>query len=284
MKKIYITITSIVILSLAGIIVSGFYNSATGYSAGPPSGASGSLADGGTTCSQGGCHNSSPVSTLSVVMTSNVPVSGYIPGTTYSVTATFNRTGHTKFGFEASAELGSGSQIILMENSPETQLAGSSKYVQHTGSGISGTNSKTWNFAFTAPAAGSGTITFYGSFNASNSNFAASGDSIFTSQLAISEDLTASVNNNIFKTTEVKVYPTIVSSDLSVRYTLTTDAQISIRIIDLNGRTVKVISSEKQFAGEHAVSLDCTDIANGTYFVHTSIGGQWSTDKIIIQK
>ncbi len=133
------------------------------------SGLSGSPADGGNCTS---CHGSRVQVTPSHWFTSNIPVSGYVPGTTYTITckAASTASGHTSnFGFEASPQNTSGAVVgslanIATSGTGSTQIT-SSKWVTHTGSSYTGTDSTKWSFKWTAPNPGVGAVNFYGSFN-----------------------------------------------------------------------------------------------------------------------
>lgn len=67
---------------------------------GAPAGMTGSPGDGDNCTS---CHGGTATTTASLI-TSNIPASGYIPGTTYTITATNSLTGSGKMGFEVSPQ------------------------------------------------------------------------------------------------------------------------------------------------------------------------------------
>lgn len=78
------------------------------------------------------------------------------------------------------------------------QLNGSGKYITHTVvTTQTGTNSRTWTFQWTAPAAGTGTVTFYAAMNATNSSNSSAGDMIYSSNLVLAEaPTTLSINSS----------------------------------------------------------------------------------------
>ncbi len=154
------------------------------YSNLPPSGKTGSPGDGGATCT--GCH-SGTASAQTGWITSNIPASGYVSGNTYTITATATYAGRNKFGFEVSPQNTTGTIIgTIVNTSTQTGILASG-YIGHTSSGNTGTGTKTWSFDWTAPAVGTGALTFYGAFNCANGNGSTSGDIIYTSTLAIQE-------------------------------------------------------------------------------------------------
>ena len=127
------------------------------YPTGAPAGYTGSPGD-GKNCTD--CHTGT-ASTVSGWIISTIPSEGYVPGQTYQVTAINNITGSGKYGFEVSPQNASGSLLGTLAAGANNQLVGNNKYVTH----ISASSSlNQWTFSWTAPAAGTGDVTFYGAF------------------------------------------------------------------------------------------------------------------------
>ncbi len=111
----------------------------------------------GHNCSQ--CHGTA--STVSGWITSNIPASGYVPGTAYLITATNTISGSGRYGFEVSPQNATGTLLGTLAAGTNSKLVGSNKWVTHS----SASNSiSSWTFTWTAPVAGTGDVTFYGSF------------------------------------------------------------------------------------------------------------------------
>jgi large repetitive protein len=191
----------IILLTLLGlfsiIINDSLNNQAHTSSSGAPAGRTGSPGD-GSNCTA--CH-AGTATTSAGLITSNIPAGGYTPGQTYQITASVSSPGRTKFGFQVSPQNISGTLLGTLVNTTPTltQLVGSSKYITHTSAGNQGGNgSHSWTFNWIAPTAGTGNVTFYGAFNATNSNNSTSGDIIFLSTLAVQECVVATplVNNS----------------------------------------------------------------------------------------
>ena len=138
------------------------YYQLTSNPTGAPAGYSGSPAD-GQTCAN--CHGGT-ATTVSNVLTSNVPASGYVPGTNYTITVSISGAS-TRKGFQVSPQNNSGVLIGTLTAGSGNTIVGS-KYITHTSSKT--TNPGTWTFTWTAPAAGSGTVNFYGAFVSNYSN------------------------------------------------------------------------------------------------------------------
>ncbi|MBK7174496.1 MAG: hypothetical protein IPH84_14980 [Bacteroidales bacterium] len=156
-----------------------FFSSFMPYPGGAPSPYyySGSPGD-GHDCSS--CHgNASPATGW---ITSNIPASGYIPGTTYQVTATNSGSGSGKYGFELSPQNNAGQLLGTLAPGTNSKLVGSGKWITHSTSSTSVTS---WTFNWTAPVAGTGSVTFYASFTRSEGS-ATRNSSLTVSEAAVS--------------------------------------------------------------------------------------------------
>ncbi|MCX6285361.1 MAG: T9SS type A sorting domain-containing protein [Bacteroidetes bacterium] len=135
------------------------------YPSGAPSGRAGGPAESGATCYGGGCHSGAPQTVSGFIMT-NIPPSGYVAGTTYTITVSF--TGSGGKGFELSPQDASGNQIGTLVAGTGSHTVGGTKYCTQSSKQSSSTAS--WNFQWVAPAtAGSGSLSFYGAFAISTS-------------------------------------------------------------------------------------------------------------------
>ena len=178
MKKIYKILS---VLAIPAILL--LYS----YSGGSPGGKTGSPGDGGTTCTQ--CHAGTAQPQGGLIVT-NIPFAGYTAGETYTITVSASMGGISKYGFELTAENASGVKegSFTITDPSRTKTANGGKAVTHTSAGNSASgNSISWSVDWTAPATGTGTITFYTAVNASNSNGSTSGDQIYTGTRSASE-------------------------------------------------------------------------------------------------
>lgn len=168
------------------------------YQTGAPPGVSGDPFGGHATCNSANCHFGAPVDTMAAMITTNIPPTGYIPGDTFNIRATINAPGHVLFGFEISAQSLSGMyRGTILDTSADTQLTiGNIHYITQTYGGAGGNNTRTWAFNWIAPAAGSGNVTFFGSFNKANNNFTNTGDSIIVSSTTVIENVTTFIPSN----------------------------------------------------------------------------------------
>ncbi len=247
--------------------------------AGAPAGTTGSPGDGNATCRN--CHTGALLQTGGT-LTSTVPGTGYITGQTYTVTATIVRAGHVKFGFEASPQSLTGVTLGTMINITQTQLLSLGKYITHTSAGVGGSGSKTWNFKWQPPNAGTGPVTFYACFNATNNNASSSGDTIFHTTLVISED----ASNGIAEAAGVKnfhAYPNPAHQHLNITYVLDGYQKVTIQLYDLKGELTQTLLSEDRSSGTCFESLELNAVPPGVYLLMVTAGERASVSKIIIQ-
>ncbi len=273
-KKVIFSILAIVAIASC---VTDLTFEAYSFSDGPPI-ASG--APGEANCTF--CHTATPQTSLGII-TSNVPVTGYIPGAIYTITATISVTGINKFGFEVSTRNSTGSQngTIIVTDTSQTILVGfSPQHISHKLLGTAGAGSKTWTFNWIAPIAGSGNVTLYGAFVAANSSGTNDGDQVFLSSLLIQENLSASIAEPYTNSNSWMVFPNPASEKVTVT-TLDLNNKIeSIEIIDITGKLIKVISFET-FA--QSQSIDISDLQSGVYVLNMQTGKNIITKKFVKQ-
>ena len=154
---------------------------------GAPSGYAFDKASSYHTCATSGCHSGTAViaDTSIAKITSNIPSTGYVPGVTYTFTATVNKPGNVRFGFQASPQdsLGNYKGTMIVTNSTKTKITGT-KYITHT---TSGNSQSSWSWDWTAPALGSGQVRMSGALMAANNNGGTSGDSVYKVSTIINE-------------------------------------------------------------------------------------------------
>jgi hypothetical protein len=142
------------ILSSAAIVL--FSSFALLYPGGAPTSVTGSPGD-GANCTK--CHGGTATTTAGLI-TSNIPLAGYVAGQTYQITVTNNLAGSGKYGFELSPQNAAGTQLgTLVAGTGSELVSGGTKYV--TQSNASSTTSS-WTFSWIAPPVGTGQVTFYG--------------------------------------------------------------------------------------------------------------------------
>ncbi len=161
-------------------------------STGAPAGRTGAPPGTNCTACHAGTANSGPGS-LRVEFPGG---SSYTPGSTYRVRVTLSDPNASRWGFQITARMGAENTALagtfVLANTTTTRFAGGApagEYVTHTAAGTAQgtTGSNSWEVDWTAPAANSGTVTFFAAGNAANNAGGNSGDSIYTTSLQITE-------------------------------------------------------------------------------------------------
>ena len=184
-------------------------------SSGSPSGHSGSPASNNNTCGRSGCHSTGSKTTETINISTNIPASGFLEDSVYSVTITANNggTGTNRMGFMASVEGPAGHEgSITVSDASRTKKAGS--YLTHTFSGLSGSNGQNiWSFDWNAGQAPDQS-TVYVAVNFANNNGTTSGDVIVTESLTLSKG--SGIGINEIKSIKYAAYPNPASQKLTV--------------------------------------------------------------------
>ncbi len=186
-------LTAIAIFGFLSLLATEYAMTSSG---GPPPNNTGAPGQGNCTGCHGGAVNSGPA-TRTLVFNGNPNLTSYVPGQTYTAVLTINQTGIGTFGFQMISRNASNANVgtFIVTNVNETQV--SNGYFEHTSGGItaSTTGTKSWSFSWTAPASGTGTVSFYVATNAANGNGGTSGDAIYTNVFTLTEAAAApSVN------------------------------------------------------------------------------------------
>lgn len=272
---------SFVCLVAAGI-VSSTLNTAHSNESGAPTGNTGSPAD-NKTCAQESCHPG-PAQAIAGAITSNVPSGGYVPGNTYTITASVSDPAVVKFGFQISPQSNTGTLLgtmALIDPSTTKFTSASSKYITHKSAGTSFPgHTATWSFSWTAPAAGTGPVTFYGAFNFTNNNDEETGDLIRTSTLTVAE----SIGVGIDETTAMaafEVYPNPATDMIHLNYTLQSTNPVAISLYDVTGKKMADLLDETQESGVHARSWSLANYEDGVYVLTLKSGSQSFSRKLV---
>jgi len=285
MKNKIITLSALISTALFMAFVNGPGNGNNGHiqsSNAAPAGYAGDPAGGNKTCNTTGCHAGPAVQTKADWITSDIPAQGYTPGNTYLITATAIAPGHTKFGFQVSSQTSAGVyKGTLASLSGQTTLVGTTtKYITQTNTGTAGTGSRTWTFNWTAPAAGTGTVNFYGTFNITNSSNNTLGDTICKSILTVNEATSVGINDVSTSIKKCVISPIPANEFINIDVEFTKELAVSYRIIDFNGKMVKEITeNDKSTHFEKRISLSELNLSSGMYLVNL-----YSENKIIHSK
>lgn len=278
MKKSYLLYAFAIILGMA------FFNTLVSNNGGAPSGRTGSPIDVGT-CNASGCHNSfalnSGDATLSLFH--NIPATGYVPGSTYTININLTEQGKGKFGFESSAyspDANANVGAVNILNSTETKInPGVGNYVTHTSMGTSGTDTKDWSYDWTAPNPGAGEVIFFASGNVADGGGSPANDHIYNVSDTVIQGAGVSIDpiQDLF---QAKVFPTLVEEFLFVEMENLTRGKLDLRITNMNGQQVFDLNQEIRNE-TFATRIPVQNWATGVYFMTISHNGKMGFEKIV---
>ncbi len=262
------TILILLISSLMGISIPTLKS----YPDGAPSdGRTGSPGDGGKTCGTAGCHNG-PVQDVNGIISSNIPAEGYTAGATYTVSVTVDQSGNK--GFMVSPQKSDGTLLGSLTAGTGNQRVGG-KYITHT-QPISSA-SAIWSFTWTAPAAGTGNVDFYGAF-ANNRTL------VRKTKYTISEKIANGINSNE-SITSLKMFPNPnVNQDLSLSFEIKKAGNVKIELIDITGKSVVELHKGLELAGLFSEKFRIPSMNNGLYFLRIQVAEDVLTRKLLVQQ
>lgn len=279
MKKVIVLITAVI----GGIIVFNA-NVKTGHTnpSGAPAAAAGAPADGGLssgTCARGGCHSGTATEQAGMI-TSDIPVSGYVPGQTYTVTASVTAANKVRFGFQVSPQTNAGALQgqLVVTNATETKLVGT-KYITHKTAGNGGTGSRSWSFNWIAPTAGTGQVTFYGALMAANNNGGDSGDDVYRSTLTVDEAIGNAVGE-VNKKPEISLFPNPSNGNFVIGAN-GFNGDVTVTIFSIDGKLIYTVSENIE---NNKLNFNLKDkLQAGMYVAVVKAGSAEKTLKFIVE-
>ena len=243
-------------------------------------GYTGSPGDGASCVS---CHSVANIMFYPPAINHNIPGGNYIPGNTYQITCNIGASGRTKFGFEFSPQDISGNLAgsMTITNPTDMQLVGTNKYMTHTTAGTSGPGgSKSWQFNWTAPAAGTGQIQLCAAFNITNNDNANSGDSIVLAVINVNEG-TVGIND-LNEIQKAVVFPVPASDFISILFDDDSYREYAVEIFSPGLGLIKTLNIKS--AGNFE-KIDVSGLGAGTYFIRLkNHNGCSETHKFVITR
>lgn len=239
------------------------------------------------------CHNSYALNSGggSIALNTGTTNNQYTPGVTYQMTFTVTYSGRNLFGLgvEAlnSSNNNAGTFVITDAASTRTKTAligtVSRISVVHQFNGGASANSKVFSFSWTAPAAGTGNVTFYYCGLAANANGSESGDYVYRGSTVLTEMNTSGIeeaSSNI----DFSVFPTLIQDQATIRVTPVTSGTMSVQLFDLTGRQVRSESLDVIAGDSREIRWEgLSSLSKGTYLVSILNGNATEVKRIVIQ-
>lgn len=236
-------------------------------SSGAPAGRTGSPAENGLTCNSSGCHFGSAVNSGGGSISVSGPAT-FASGETIDLSITVQQEGAQRIGFEVSVVDASDAPVgtLKIVDANNTRFASNNpNYITHNGAPF-GMTSRTFDIQWEAPNTHPGTVTFYITGNAANGNGGATGDNIYSLQYPMTESGTAIATEALpshFSVTDA--YPNPVADQATIGVNLPRATGVSVRLIDVLGRTVSSNSYGSMTAGAHELPVSVSGLISGTY-------------------
>jgi IPT/TIG domain-containing protein len=180
-RLVSLVISSIVILSIAGIIFA--------FAGGPPTGATGSVIFNQPSCSQSGCHAGLAVNSANGSLTLTGVPANYTLGQAYDLTITINQPNQRRWGFQISARARTSTASVgtfqSLDGFSQLQTLAGIQYFAHNAAGTRAGTAGPVNFQvrWTAPATNVGEVVFSLAGNAANNDNNNTGDFIHFKEL-----------------------------------------------------------------------------------------------------
>lgn len=250
----------------------------TSYSSGPSSGGLSDLSGTGCGSPSAGCHaNNNPATVVQNVILVDVasgqatPPGQYLPGHMYTVSVLGNlnpaNSTLTHFGFQTTARNSSnatvGSISITNNITTRTYTASNRTGVEHSTKipkNSAGFFTETWRW--TAPAAGTGPVTFYTAINAVNNNGNTNGDqpnvdtAVFTEGTLAVDDVTSA--------SPLAIYPNPAKDRIRLDAKAWKTGMYYVTILNSTGSVVLRQSVQHTGAAEQ-VEVTLPNLATGLY-------------------
>jgi hypothetical protein len=265
---------------------------ATNRISGPPAGATG--APGEATCAQAGCHNGGIVRRRDSLATFDffyLNNGRYKPNEEITISFRLSKPNAILLGFQACSldSLGrNAGTFAAQEQSTQTITGpgpnGQRTYIEHTLVGSAANSGRrTWNVLWTAPAPGTGTVTFYAALVVGNTNFQPDGgDSVYVSTFTAPEGPVTS--NEVTKSSELKMshFPNPATDKLTLAFEAPKSETYKLTLLNTAG-TVVLQSSFAVTQGIQTKEVNLGQLSAGTYMMHLSHSGGTLVRKVLVQ-
>jgi hypothetical protein len=95
-------------------------------------------------------------------------------------------------------------------------------------------------------------------------------------------NLMTGTNSIVADNSAFGVYPNPANTSTEITYTLTEESNVDVRLVDVAGRDVSVLSQGAQAAGTYRETMNTANLPDGVYIVRMQVGKAVSTRRLII--
>lgn len=275
------------LIALLSIMNTGTVNSKQGN---PPAGNAGDPVT-NSSCVSGGCHGgqvgAANANNLTLTIGTGTPTDPldnsfvYTPGQQYNIGFLINAfTG--RYGFQIVALNSSNTQAgtMTVSNAATTKInsSGGRQYMGH----LNASSTKNWTFKWTAPAAGTGLVTFYYAFATEDTDGNPGSNVIYKGNVSI-EPLLSSVENISDKLEALNIYPNPVENELGISFNMLKAENLKAELYSIDGQVSKGLMNEELSAGIFSRTFNVNELPTGIYLLKLQTGNATVTKKIFKQ-
>ncbi len=219
-------------------------------------------------------------------------------GQTYSLTVRLSDPGQSRWGFELTVinAQNESSGTIIVTDPDSTQIsdnpAPAPDYLKHTSAGTRrGTaGPREWSFDWTAGP--DSQVEFYVAGNAANNDGTTFGDFIYAIHETAGGVVAVAAAEPVAGHERIRLLqnqPNPFNPMTSIRFNLSADSRVSLRIFDAKGALVRSLIDGEVVAGDHTVAWEGTDLAgapvpSGVYFYRIEGAGVAVTKRMTLLK
>lgn len=234
------------------------------------------------------CHNTGTVTindnVANRIFTFDTGQTKYLPGQTYTIS--YKVMGPANVGFSATVlkasdktAAGTMAAIDSTQCKPLAHASGR-QYMNHMNGSSTG-GSKTYTFSWTAPAAGTGDVTFYFASISGDGNDDMDNDTMYLNSYTLTEGSSTGLNVNSAKVA-VNVFPNPATDRIEVALSNAAAGETSVSLISLDGKSVVELMNTTIAAGAQSFSFDVNGkVTSGVYFVRVNNNGKVLTEKVL---
>lgn len=247
------------------------------YKTGPAANGQGNLTTAGCVSCHGPNNTNTKVNLGLIDATTSVPVTDgkYVPGKTYTIVELGSNTSASQshFGFQVVSVNGSGSQAgsFGIVNATNTQpfSAGGLNGAEHKAPIAKSGNVFNPDIHWTAPVAGTGTVTFRIAVNAVNNDNSSAGDQPNVGTATLTEKTASSVNT--LEATRFRLFPNPAAGNMTLDMSKAPEGAYAVKAFDMSGKVL--LNRQLQVSGgSKSFDLSTASLPAGLY--HLLISGK----------
>ncbi len=221
------------------------------------------------------CHNTGNIQvTLDIILTDddgNTISDNYTPGATYDLQVKVNHAaGPTPGGY--------GFQIVALDDANESEIntwtepSANVKFSLASNTGrtypeqVGLADSGDFQMKWTAPAEGTGSITFYSCGNGVNGTGSNGGDGAACSTLTLQEGMVNSTADVFARSFDLQISPNPANQFLNLAIRSSKSAEFKVSVLNTYGKVVRDEFIDFQH-GDNELKLYIADLPNGMYFI-----------------